>query len=70
MNDQVRQRDYWPTDGWRTSSPGAQQIDEAPLHKVDAIIREQYPHTAVGNISSKHQLCRATAVIAGVPPKW
>jgi CubicO group peptidase (beta-lactamase class C family) len=38
-------RDYWPTTGWRTSSPEAQQIEGSALLKVDDIIRADYPET-------------------------
>ncbi len=45
MDSPNTQRDYFPTDGWRTSSPEAQQMDEAPLLKVDELIRADYPDT-------------------------
>lgn len=38
------QRDYWPTDGWRESDPGTQNVDAGRLAEMDAQIRADMPH--------------------------
>jgi CubicO group peptidase (beta-lactamase class C family) len=35
-------RDYWPTEGWRTSSPAVQGVDPMRLVQADAAIRSEY----------------------------
>lgn len=37
------QRDYWPTDGWKTSSPEKQGMDSGFLDKADKYIEDNYP---------------------------
>ena len=37
-------RDYWPTDGWRTSSPEEQEMNSETLTKMEQVIEEQLPH--------------------------
>jgi CubicO group peptidase (beta-lactamase class C family) len=36
--------DYWPTDGWRTSTPEAQGMDAQLLANMLAVIREEKPN--------------------------
>lgn len=38
------QRAYWPTAGWRESTPEAQGMDSARLAEADAQIRTRYPY--------------------------
>lgn len=37
-------RDYWPTNGWRTSAPQDQGLDPAKLAAAQAYLDEQVPH--------------------------
>ena len=40
----IRTRDYWPTDGWRTASPGDHGLDAAMLDAAQAYLDEHVPH--------------------------
>ncbi len=37
------ERDYWPTDGWRTASPASQGMDAALLDEADRQVRATLP---------------------------
>jgi len=37
------QRDYWPTAGWRTATPGQQGMDPAVLDELDTKVPDRYP---------------------------
>jgi CubicO group peptidase (beta-lactamase class C family) len=38
------QRDYWPTQGWRESTPAAQGLDPELLARADRAIEAEYPN--------------------------
>jgi hypothetical protein len=38
-----RQRDYWPTAGWRTAAPGDQGMDPQVLGDLDTQVPQRYP---------------------------
>jgi CubicO group peptidase (beta-lactamase class C family) len=37
------ERDYWPTDGWRTAAPDQRGMDPAVLDDLDTIVPASYP---------------------------
>jgi len=41
--EQPRGREYWPTEGWRTSTPESQGMDSAKLLIADGFIRDRLP---------------------------
>jgi len=41
--DQLNNRVYWPTAGWRTSTPAMLGMDSAKLLRADAFVRERLP---------------------------
>jgi CubicO group peptidase (beta-lactamase class C family) len=44
MTSSLPSRDYWPTDGWRESTPEAQGLDSAKLAAAQAYLAENVPH--------------------------
>ncbi len=41
--DQPKKRDYWPTSGWKTSTPEQQGMDSAKLQRADEFIQNRLP---------------------------
>ena len=41
--EQLKQREYWPTSGWKTSSPEQQGMDSAKLSVADEFIQNRLP---------------------------
>jgi CubicO group peptidase (beta-lactamase class C family) len=56
-----RQRSYWPTEGWRTSSPEAQGMDAAALDKATAFVRDFNPN---GNKADAFLVVRGGFIVA------
>jgi hypothetical protein len=50
-----RQRDYWPTNGWRTAPPQAEGMDPAVLATIP------------GNVASLHPEVRSVLVVPAPP---
>ncbi|MBN1681519.1 MAG: serine hydrolase [Anaerolineae bacterium] len=44
INNTIPPRDHWPTEGWRSSDPGAQGMDAARLAAADAYLNARAPH--------------------------
>ena len=41
--EQPKKREYWPTSGWRTSTPEMQGMDSSKLSKADEFIQNRLP---------------------------
>jgi hypothetical protein len=42
----LRQRDFWPTAGWRTAAPAEQGMDPAMVGELDAKVSGSYRRSA------------------------
>ena len=46
--EEPTKRDYWPTDGWKTSTPEMQGMDSAKLLIADEFISDRFLYDTVG----------------------
>ena len=46
--EEPTKRDYWPTDGWKTSTPEMQGMDSAKLLIADEFISDRFLYNTVG----------------------